>query len=106
MEKKKNNWNEISEDLNKLGKKIKEQTFEDNSMEDLKDSFNSTVNETAVIFKELINNIETKIKDEELKKETKEIINKLNSELTDSIKNLIDRDYLLLKEDLENPEEE
>tara|TARA_B100000965_G_scaffold101104_1_gene82978 strand:- start:34 stop:354 length:321 start_codon:yes stop_codon:yes gene_type:complete len=106
MEKKKNNWNEISEDLNKLGKKIKEQTFEDNSMEDLKDSFNSTVNETAVIFKELINNIETKIKDEELKKETKEIINKLNSELTDSIKNLIDGDYLLLKEDLENPEEE
>ncbi len=106
MEKKKNNWNEISEDLNKLGKKIKEQTFEDNSMEDLKDSFNSTVNETAEILKELINNIETKIKDEELKKETKEIINKLNSELTDSIKNLIDRDYLLLKEDLENPEEE
>ena len=106
MEKKKNNWNEISEDLNKLGKKIKEQTFEDNSMEDLKDSFNSTVNETAVIFKELINNIETKIKDEELKKETKEIINKLNSELTDSIKNLIDGDYLLLKEDLERPEEE
>ena len=36
----------------------------------------------------------------------KEIINKLNSELTDSIKNLIDGDYLLLKEDLENPEEE
>ena len=106
MEKNENNWNEISEDLNKLGKKIKEQTFEDNSMEDLKDSFNSTVNETAVIFKELINNIETKIKDEELKKETKEIINKLNSELTDSIKNLIDGDYLLLKEDLENPEEE
>ena len=106
MEKKKNNWNEISEDLNKLGKKIKEQTFEDNSMEDLKDSFNSTVNETAEILKELINNIETKIKDEELKKETKEIINKINSELTDSFKNLIDGDYLLLKEDLENPEEE
>ena len=106
MEKNENNWNEISEDLNKLGKKIKEKAFEDNSTEDLKDSFNSTINETAEIFKELIKNIETTIKDEELKKETKEIINKLNSELTDSIKNLIDGDYLLLKEDLENPEEE
>ena len=106
MEKNDNNWNEISEDLNKLGKKIKEKAFEDNSTEDLKDSFNSTINETAEIFKELIKNIETTIKDEELKKETKEIINKLNSELTDSIKKLIDRDYLLLKEDLENPEEE
>ena len=43
MENKENNWNEISADLNKLGKKIKEKAFEENSIEDLKDSFNNTV---------------------------------------------------------------
>ena len=105
MEKNENNWNEISEDLNKLGKKIKEKAFEDNSTEDLKDSLNSTINETAEIFKELLKNIETTIKDEELKKETKEIINKLNSELTESFKKKIDRDSLLLEGDLKNTEE-
>jgi len=106
MENKENNWNEISADLNKLGKKIKEKAFEENSIEDLKDSFNNTVNDTGEMFKDLLKNIEATIKDEELKIETKEIIKKLNLELSDSFKDITDKITFLSDKKNENTEEE
>ena len=106
MENKENNWNEISADLNKLGKKIKEKAFEENSIEDLKDSFNNTVNDTGEMFKDLLKNIEATIKDEELKIETKEIIKKLNLELSDFFKDITDKITFLSDKKNENTEEE
>ena len=46
---KENNWSKISENASDLSKKIKNKTYEENLVEDIKDSFKETIENTSDI---------------------------------------------------------
>ncbi len=65
-----------------MAKKIKSNIGADNLLNDLSDSFKSNIDETSSIIKDFLFNIESTVKDEEIKEEAKELINNINRELT------------------------
>ena len=77
----KSTWDEISEDVSEVSKKIKDKVSKENLIDDLKGSFQSTIETSAEIIKNLINAIDETVKDEEIKSESKEVIGKINKEL-------------------------
>ena len=88
-----------------MTKKIKEKTGDEDLVEDLKESIKETIQNSSDIFKNIINTIDSTIKDEEIKNETLEIVKKINNEIKktvfDASKNIInleDRDFLLEEE--------
>ncbi len=78
----KNDWSEISEDIGDMAKKIKNNIVEDNLLNDLVGSFKDNIDETSKIIKDLLSNIESTVKDEEIKEEAKELINNITEELS------------------------
>ncbi len=87
MDKNDSNWSEITDDIAEIKKKIKNEFNEEGHIDDLRDSLASTLENTREIFNNLTTTIDSTIKDEEIKKETKDLINKLNLELSELIKN-------------------
>tara|TARA_Y100000817_G_scaffold21778_1_gene15765 strand:+ start:145 stop:465 length:321 start_codon:yes stop_codon:yes gene_type:complete len=87
MDKNDSNWSENTDDIAEIKKKIKNEFNEEDHIDDLRDSLASTLENTREIFNNLTTTIDSTIKDEEVKKETKNLINKLNLELSDLIKN-------------------
>ena len=86
MDNKENNsWDEISNDVSEIKKKIKDKVVSDNSIDDLKDSFQLTIENSKEILKNLIAAVDETVKDEEIRSETKEIIKKISNELTELI---------------------
>mgnify|MGYP001460184052 FL=1 len=86
MEEKNNqNWKEISEDISNVTKKVKDSLGEENLVEDLKDSLFETVQGTSILLKALVEKIEFTIKDDDIQDETKEVINKINNEIRDTL---------------------
>ena len=86
MEEKNNqNWKEISEDISNVTKKVKDSLGEENLVDDLKDSLFETVQGTSILLKALIEKIEFTIKDDDIQDETKEVINKINNEIRDTL---------------------
>ncbi len=85
MEKENSNWSEISKNASDLSKKIKQNFEEESIVEDLKESFSETIESTSNIFQALLNTIDTTIRDEEIKKDSKEIINKINKEIQENL---------------------
>jgi ribosomal protein S17E len=80
-----NSWDEISNDVSEIKKKIKDKVVGDNPVDDLKDSFQLTLDNSKEILKNLITAVDETVKDEEIKSETKEIIKKISNELTELI---------------------
>ena len=80
-----NSWDEISNDVSEIKKKIKDKVVSDNSIDDLKDSFQLTLENSKEILKNLITAVDDTVKDEEIRSETKEIIKKISNELTELI---------------------
>jgi len=80
-----NSWDEISNDVSKIKKKIKDKVVSENSIDDLKDSFQLTLENSKEILKNLITAVDETVKDEEIRSETKEIIKKISNELTELI---------------------
>ena len=80
------NWKEISEEISNVRKKVKDSLSEENLVEDLKDSLFETVENTSKLLKTIIQKVEFTIKDEEIRDETKEVINKINEEIRDMLK--------------------
>ena len=80
-----NSWDEISNDVSEIKKKIKDKVVGDNSIDDLKDSFQLTLENSKEILKNLIAAVDDTVKDEEIRSETKEIIKKISNELTELI---------------------
>ncbi len=78
----KNKWSKIPDDIGDMAKKIKSNIGADNLLNDLSDSFKSNIDETSSIIKDFLFNIESTVKDEEIKEEAKELINNINTELT------------------------
>ncbi len=80
-----NSWDEISNDVSEIKKKIKDKVVGENSIDDLKDSFQLTLENSKEILKNLIVAVDDTVKDEEIRSETKEIIKKISNELTELI---------------------
>ena len=80
-----NSWDEISNDVSEVKKKIKDKVISENSIDDLKDSFQLTIENSKEILKNLIAAVDETVKDEEIRSETKEIIKKISNELTELI---------------------
>ncbi|MDC0076734.1 hypothetical protein OAJ33_00640 [Acidimicrobiaceae bacterium] len=80
-----NSWDEISNDVSEIKKKIKDKVVSENSIDDLKDSFQLTLENSKEILKNLITAVDETVKDEEIRSETKEIIKKISNELNELI---------------------
>ena len=80
-------WDDISNDVSEVKKKIKDKVPTENSIDDLKDSFQATIDNSKEILKNLVTAVDETVSDEEIKLESKEIIKKIGNELTELIEN-------------------
>ena len=78
---KENQWAEINKDVADIAKKVKSKIDEEDLVEDLKESFKKTVESTTEIFKTLINTLESTISDDEIKQDSKNVVDNISSEL-------------------------
>ena len=74
-------WSNISSDIADVAKKIKSRIDEEDLVEDLKDTFKTTIDNTSKLINNIIKTVESTVTDEDIKKETKEIVDNINSEL-------------------------
>lgn len=81
-----NNWSEIANDINKVAKNIKNKIDQEDLVDDLKDMFKSTIENSSNIIKSLMKSVETTIKDDEIKNEAKSILESINEELVNVLK--------------------
>ena len=82
-----NSWDEISDDMAEVKRKIKDKVTIENSIDDLKNSFQSTIENSRDLLINLMNAVDETVKDKEIRSESKEIIMKISFELTDLIEN-------------------
>ena len=96
MEEKNKNWQQISEDISNVTKKVKDSVSDENIVDDLKDSLFESMQNTSKLLKTIIEKVDTTINDDEIRNETKEVINKINNEILDTIKDsgIILNDYV------------
>ena len=79
------NWSDIGDEITDVSKKIKEKFDEDGLVDDLKDSLDNTISNTSAILKNILANLESTINDEEIKRESKEVLDSISSELKSTI---------------------
>ena len=101
---KNNNWQDISDDISDISKKIKDNLKEENLIGDLKDSLNSTIQASGEILKNITNAVHETVKDEEIKSEAKDVLEKINNELKNVVNQIsnkigIDIDGVSTKEE-------
>ena len=80
------NWKEISDDISEVTKKVKDSLPEEHIVDDLKDSLFESIQSTSNLLKTLFEKVENTVKDDEIRSETKDIIDKINSEILDTVK--------------------
>ena len=97
-EKENKNWSEITDDLKNVRKKIVKKVDDENLVNDIKQSFSETLQNTSDILDKLITKIENTINDEEIKSEASELINSLKSQLSNSFSGS-DETFLSLNEE-------
>ena len=78
------NLPEITDDIKNVTKKIVKRVEDENLVNDIKQSFSETLQNTSDILDKLITKIENTINDEEIKSETSDLINNLKSQLSNS----------------------
>tara|TARA_Y100000992_G_scaffold233713_1_gene164612 strand:- start:390 stop:725 length:336 start_codon:yes stop_codon:yes gene_type:complete len=87
MEEKENqNLKDISKDSADVTKKVKDSPDDENIVDDLNESLVDSIQNTSKLLTTIIEKVDSTIKDEEIRKETKEVINKINNEILDTIK--------------------
>ena len=96
-----NSWDEISDDMAEVKRKIKDKVTIENSIDDLKNSFQSTIENSRDLLINLMNAVDETVKDKEIRSESKEIIMKMSFELTDLIENGKNKISNLVKEEEE-----
>ncbi len=106
MNKDDKNWSEIPEQITEVKKKIKSKIKDEDLVQDLKDSLNTSIESTAEIFQNLMITIESNAKDDEIKKETSDLIKKINSELIEFLSDTGNKINYLLDHKLSDSEEE
>ena len=88
---KNNNWKKISDDISDLSKKIKDNLTEESLVGDLKDSLNSTIQASGEILKNITNALQETVKDEDIKSEAKDVLEKINYELKNVVSQVSDK---------------
>ena len=81
-----NKWAEISNDIANVTKQIKSKMNDENLVDDLKDTFKTTIDNTSQLIANLVKTVEASVTDEDIKKETREIVKNINSELDSLLK--------------------
>ena len=81
-----NKWSEISNDIANVTKQIKSKMNDENLVDDLKDTFKTTINNTSQLIANIVKTVEASVTDEDIKKETREIVKNINSELDSLLK--------------------
>lgn len=77
------NWSEISDDINKAKNSIYEKINSEVENQDLKISLDNAKDEIKNLITNFIKTIEHTIKDDEVKQDTKNVINKIGAEFTE-----------------------
>lgn len=101
----KENWSNISGDILNVAKKIKTQIDEEDIVEDLKESFKNTIENTSQLINSIIHTVEATVSDEEIKKDTRDIVNNINSELKDILNKTKEKFSVSFKDDIQSEEE-
>ena len=81
-------WSELSDDLEDVAKKIKGKISQEGLVNDLKESLSNTINSTTELIKNIVESIESTVKDDEIKKETKDLFTNISEELETTVINL------------------
>ena len=97
-EKENKNLPEITDDIKNVTKKIVKRVEDENLVNDIKQSFSETLQNTLDVLDKLITTIENTINDEEIKSETSDLINNLKSQLSNSFSDY-DKKILSLNEE-------
>ena len=80
-----NNWKEFSDDISNISKKIKSSITDEENIEDLKNSLKATKESISRSFNELIQIVENTVKDDEIKEDALNLVNKLKNELSNIV---------------------
>ena len=81
-------WSELSDDLEDVAKKIKGKISQEELVNDIKESLSNTINSTTELIKNIVESIESTVKDDEIKKETKDLFTNISEELKTTVINL------------------
>jgi len=81
-------WSELSDDLEDVAKKIKGKISQEELVNDLKESLSNTINSTTELIKNIVESLESTVKDDEIKKETKDLFTNISEELKTTVINL------------------
>jgi len=76
--------------MEEKNQKKKDSVSEEKIVDDLKDSLFESIQNTSKLLNAIIEKIDLTIKDDEIKNETKEIINKINDEILETMKDSVD----------------
>jgi len=75
--------------MEEKNQKKKDSVSEEKIVDDLKDSLFESIQNTSKLLNTIIEKIDLTIKDDEIKNETKEIINKINDEILETMKDSV-----------------
>ena len=103
-----NNWEEMSDDIADISKKIKSNISGDENIDDLKDSLINIKENVMNTFNKLAEIVENTLNDEEVKKDTLNIVNKLRDEISNIVDSTKDKvsNVVNFDDSLKNSEEE
>jgi len=103
-----NKWKEMSDDIAEISKKIKSNISGNENIDDLKDSLKIIKENVTNTFNSLIEIVENTVNDEEVKKDTLNVVNKLRDEISNIVDSTKDKvsDVVNFNDSLKNSEEE
>tara|TARA_Y100001958_G_C20780238_1_gene252181 strand:- start:62 stop:373 length:312 start_codon:yes stop_codon:yes gene_type:complete len=80
-----NSWKEFSDDISNMSKKIKSNMTDEENIEDLKNSLKETRESISNSFGELIQIVENTVKDDDIKEDALNLVNKLKHEMSNFV---------------------
>ena len=80
-----NSWKELSDDISNMSKKIKSNITDEENIEDLKNSLKETRESISNSFGELIQIVENTVKDDDIKEDALNLVNKLKHEMSNFV---------------------
>ena len=80
-----NSWKEFSDDISNMSKKIKSNMTDEENIEDLKSSLKETRESISNSFGELIQIVENTVKDDDIKEDALNLVNKLKHEMSNFV---------------------
>ena len=83
-----NTWKEVGDDVSEISKKLNDKIISKQHLDDLKNSLQGTLNSTTNLINNLKQNVENSIQDEEIRKDSRDLIEKIKKEFEASMTNI------------------